>query len=141
MAQELIDYLGLLGDVDDLLEAGHTQGYVLGGDTGKMEGVQGHLSGRLADGLGGHGANHLPGRRHGQLELGLDLTQQPLEGLQQMNQVKWRNFSIVFRQTKIFQNCQVQPTSSVSLCCSATFLVQKVSLTKLWKSMVAFSLA
>ena len=35
--------LRVLGNVDDLLETGHTQGYVLGGHTSEMESVEGHL--------------------------------------------------------------------------------------------------
>ncbi len=44
--------LRVLGDVDDLLEAGHAQRHVLGGHAGKVEGVQRHLGGGLAQALG-----------------------------------------------------------------------------------------
>lgn len=51
--------LDVLGNVDDLSQAGHTQGDILGRDTGKMEGVKGHLRGGLPNGLGCHRTNHL----------------------------------------------------------------------------------
>lgn len=51
--------LGPLGDVDDFLETRHTQGHVLGGDTGEVEGVEGHLGGWFTEALGCKGANHL----------------------------------------------------------------------------------
>ena len=46
-----------------------------------MESVERHLGGRLADGLRGHGPHHLAGRGHRQVELRLDLAEQPLERL------------------------------------------------------------
>ena len=49
--------LDVLGNVDDLRQAGHSQGHVLGGHTGIVERVQRHLSRRLTDGLGCHCSN------------------------------------------------------------------------------------
>ena len=40
--------LGLLGDVDELLQPRHAQRYVLGGDAGEVESVERYLGGRLA---------------------------------------------------------------------------------------------
>ena len=51
--------LGALGDIDDLLEPGHTEGHILCGHPGVVEGVEGHLGGRLPKGLGGKGTHHL----------------------------------------------------------------------------------
>ena len=51
--------LGFLGDVDDLLEPGYSQGYVLGWHTSVMESVQCHLSGRLSQRLSSQGTHHL----------------------------------------------------------------------------------
>eukprot|EP00958_Prasinococcus_capsulatus_P026051 scaffold4543_cov350-Prasinococcus_capsulatus_cf.AAC.1 len=70
----------LLGDVDDLLEARHAQGDVLGGDARVVECVEGHLRGGLADGLRRHAPDHLPRVDHRLLEALLDLAQQPVEG-------------------------------------------------------------
>lgn len=51
--------LDVFGDVDDLSEAGHAQRDVFGRHSGKVEGVEGHLGGGLADGLSRHCADHL----------------------------------------------------------------------------------
>jgi len=51
--------LDVLGNVDDLCQPRHAQRDVLGRHTRKVEGVQGHLCGRLADRLGCHCTNHL----------------------------------------------------------------------------------
>ena len=39
----------------------HAECYVLGGHTSEVEGIQGHLGGRLTDTLGRQGPNHLTG--------------------------------------------------------------------------------
>ena len=53
--------LRVLGNVDDLLETGHTQGHVLGGHAGKVERIERHLRGGLTQALGSQGAHHLTG--------------------------------------------------------------------------------
>ena len=71
--------LDRLRDVDDLRQARDAQGNVLGGDSGKVEGVERHLRRRLADRLGRHRAHDLARVRHGREEARLDLSDQPLE--------------------------------------------------------------
>ena len=45
----------VLGGVDDLLDAGHTQGDVHGGYSSEVEGLEGHLRARLPNALGTEG--------------------------------------------------------------------------------------
>ena len=79
----LESYLWRFWDVDDLLEPGYTECYVFGRHTGEMESVECHLSGGLTNRLGGDGTHHLTGNGVGQVKSGLNLTHQPLEGLQE----------------------------------------------------------
>ena len=71
--------LDLLGDVDELLEAGHTERDVLGGDTGEVEGVQSHLRRGLTDGLRGDCADAVARGRERHFEAGLNLADDPVE--------------------------------------------------------------
>jgi hypothetical protein len=73
--------LRVLGHVDDLLETGHTQSDVLGGHTGVVKGVEGHLGGGLTDRLGRQRPDHFACLGLGLLEAGLDLADEPVEGL------------------------------------------------------------
>mmetsp|Transcript_13686 Transcript_13686/g.32412 ORF Transcript_13686/g.32412 Transcript_13686/m.32412 type:complete len:631 (+) Transcript_13686:410-2302(+) len=73
--------LDVLGDIDDLCQAGHPEGDILAADTGKVERVERHLGGWLANGLSGKGADHFARVSHGLHELGLHLAQDPVEGL------------------------------------------------------------
>lgn len=49
-----------LGSVDDLFDAGHTQGDVHGGHACKVESLQGHLGARLPNALGTEGTYRRP---------------------------------------------------------------------------------
>jgi len=71
--------LWVLRYVDDLLETRHTQGYVLRGHPSEVEGVQGHLSGRLSNRLSSKGTYHLARGDHCQVEPRLYFSQQPVE--------------------------------------------------------------
>jgi len=44
----------VFGRVKQLLKTGHSQGDISVGDSCQVEGVEGHLGGWLADGLGGY---------------------------------------------------------------------------------------
>ena len=50
--------LDVLGNIDNLGQAGHAQRHIFGGHTSKVEGVEGHLGGGLPDGLCSHCADH-----------------------------------------------------------------------------------
>ncbi len=67
-------------DVENLLETRNTKGDVLGRDTGKMERVQGHLGGRLADGLRCQDSHHLTGGNLGPAPSVLDLSDDVVQG-------------------------------------------------------------
>mmetsp|Transcript_45590 Transcript_45590/g.122920 ORF Transcript_45590/g.122920 Transcript_45590/m.122920 type:complete len:564 (-) Transcript_45590:807-2498(-) len=70
-----------LGHVDQLLQAGHSQGHVLRPDTGEVERVEGHLCGWLPYALRRQRADHLT-RVHARLhEALLDLAHEPVERL------------------------------------------------------------
>ena len=73
--------LDVLCHIDDLLQAGNSEGHVFRGDASIVEGVQGHLGGWLTKGLCGYGAHHLTWIHDGLLKAGLDLTDDPIEGL------------------------------------------------------------
>ena len=73
--------LGLLAHVDDLLETRHAERHVLGRHAGVMERVECHLSGGLAERLGGERADHLARLHLGLLEARLDLANEPVERL------------------------------------------------------------
>lgn len=73
--------LDVFGAVNDLLDPGHTEGDILGGNSREMEGVKGHLSQSLSDGLGGDGADHLTRvHQRGHVAV-LDLIEEVAKGL------------------------------------------------------------
>mmetsp|Transcript_15235 Transcript_15235/g.35011 ORF Transcript_15235/g.35011 Transcript_15235/m.35011 type:complete len:818 (+) Transcript_15235:946-3399(+) len=73
--------LGLLGDVDDLLEARHAKGDVLRGHASVVESVERHLRRGLADRLRSECAHHLSRLNTVLQEAVLDLTKEPIECL------------------------------------------------------------
>lgn len=73
--------LDVLGYIYDLLQAWDTESHVLRGDASIVEGVQGHLGGRLTEGLCGNRAHHLSWVHDSLLKAGLDLTDDPVECL------------------------------------------------------------
>ena len=46
-------------DVDDFLQTGNTERHIHGSNTGTMESIERHLSGRLSHGLSTDATNHL----------------------------------------------------------------------------------
>ena len=71
--------LDLLGDVDELLQTGHTERDVLRRDTREVEGVQRHLRRGLADGLRGDCADAVARGRERNLKPRLNLADDPVE--------------------------------------------------------------
>merc|ERR1712123_560128 len=69
------------GDVNQLIETGHTECDVLGGHTSVVKRVQRHLRCGLTQRLCGKGADHFAWMGNGSIEFGLDLANDPLEGL------------------------------------------------------------
>mmetsp|Transcript_9387 Transcript_9387/g.23363 ORF Transcript_9387/g.23363 Transcript_9387/m.23363 type:complete len:232 (+) Transcript_9387:1941-2636(+) len=73
--------LHLLRHVDEFLQTGHTERHVLGADAREVEGIEGHLCGRLPDTLRCEDANGLSWEGARLHEALLDLAAEPIEGL------------------------------------------------------------
>ena len=72
--------LDRLCHIDDLFEPGDTQCHVCGGHSCRMEGVEGHLGGRLTHALCTDAASHLSWVGKAALKPRPDFSEQPIEG-------------------------------------------------------------